>query len=704
MPAAARASIRSAACIVAPARTNPPHDYSTIPQHTMRKLTPDDLCAMLERAPAADGVELLRALADWMRPQQPRNVAPLLGRIEQLGLALEERPELRAQVADALWSVLAGARHLPLYTELGLPSRRGFARELIDRGYDRLNPRPVDRADLRDVLALVFHAPDDADWVCALPDDTWLRLFALLTGDAAGDHRTGVRRARDEVIYAIEMLGVWIAAEELEPELLRLDPRIAERQSAFVALQRELSDFVHDYAHWVHDRSGPYHDDRHAQVLLEQCFEQIARLRRRAVEYGSTMALTHLLVRLERTLERLTALLELIDPEDPMRRRGSGVRLFKALVVANDRRHQLGAVWQDGVALLARSVTEQASRTGEHYVTRTRAEYLHMLRAAGGAGVVIALLALYKLDLSMRGFAPLPQALLASLNYGCGFVLIHLLGCTVATKQPAMTAARIAADIERGERGGANPDRLAGLLLDVGRSQFIAVVGNVGVALPLALVIGWCWAAWDGAALLSPATAAYELRALLPLAGLALPHAANAGVWLFVAGLVAGYFDNRCAYLDLPGRLAAHPLLLRLPGSWRHRISDYIAQNYGALAGNFTFGVLLGMTAYAGHLLALPLDIRHVAFSSANLGYVLSSTPLAPLAMFGYLACIALIAVVNLAVSFGLASYVALRARGSRIESWPALVAAYVERLSEAPTLLLLPPPDPPTERPDETP
>jgi site-specific recombinase len=39
-----------------------------------------------------------------------------------------------------------------------------------------------------------------------------------------------------------------------------------------------------------------------------------------------------------------------------------------------------------------------------------------------------------------------------SLNYGLGFVLIHILHFTVATKQPAMTAARLAAAIEESDR------------------------------------------------------------------------------------------------------------------------------------------------------------------------------------------------------------------------------------------------------------
>jgi hypothetical protein len=41
-------------------------------------------------------------------------------------------------------------------------------------------------------------------------------------------------------------------------------------------------------------------------------------------------------------------------------------------------------------SLLARQVAERSAETGEHYITRDRAEYRDMLRRAAGGGAVIA--------------------------------------------------------------------------------------------------------------------------------------------------------------------------------------------------------------------------------------------------------------------------------------------------------------------------
>lgn len=87
----------------------------------------------------------------------------------------------------------------------------------------------------------MFHRRDDVRWVVALPDDAWWRLLeGLLTGASP----QVALHTRAEALYALEMLAVWVAAEELEPEFLRLDPDIADHHSAFVALQREVARYV----------------------------------------------------------------------------------------------------------------------------------------------------------------------------------------------------------------------------------------------------------------------------------------------------------------------------------------------------------------------------------------------------------------------------------------------------------------------------
>ena len=81
----------------------------------------------------------------------------------------------------------------------------------------------------------------------------------------------------------------------------------------------------------------------------------------------------------------------------------------------------------------------------------------------------------------------------------------------------------------------------------------------------------------------------------------------------------------------------------------------YAESETGALVGNVALGFCLGSLSAPGVVLGLPLDIRHVTFASGNLGHVLRL-----MCLLG----IALIGIANLVTSFGLALWLAMRARG----------------------------------------
>lgn len=651
------------------------------------------LFATLRRQQELDPVKTMRAIVAWLRPRDVSQADTVLTRMLDLQQRLDEDPELRERLSHCLQEWLLGANYFHAFTALGVPSRRGFRREFFERLYERFNPAPAADTNIRDVLAKVFDHSDDGIWVNAIPDEEWVRFLNSLWRFEGETQREARRRGVGEVLYAIEMLSIWAAAEELEPEIERVDPKVVAKDSAFLAQQRELSRFVSRFQRYLDDDTEEFYDDAHARVLVEQCRDGLDRLRRRMVEKGSSFALTHLLERLDHTLQRIELLLDTVAPGDRTARNVAAVQLFKSLVSATCSRHSLSSLWRQNSRLLARSVTHNASDHGEHYVTSDRSEYWWMLRSAAGGGVIIALMALIKLQVVGMGYGYFTESLLCSLNYALGFVLIHLLGCTVATKQPAMTAAHFANAVEEDSRQRANPERLVELLARVGRSQFIAIMGNMMLALTVAFALASGWARWQGVSLLTDEEGDYLLYRLQPFASLALLHAAIAGVWLFLSGLIAGYFDNRAARLDLPGRLREHPLLRGwLPRGVRERLALWYDDNYGAIISNLSFGFMLGMTGYLGYLLGLPLDIRHVAFSSAELGYASATLSVS---VAGFLLAglfVLLIGTVNLLISFSLALAIALRSRGVRISQPSKLLKALGAKLRRHPLVFIFPP------------
>jgi site-specific recombinase len=318
-----------------------------------------------------------------------------------------------------------------------------------------------------------------------------------------------------------------------------------------------------------------------------------------------------------------------------------------------------------------------------------------MWRSAAGGGFIVAFMALIKLLLGKFIFAPLVYVFMHSLNYSLGFVLIHILHFTLATKQPAMTAATIAESIDKSEGKTQDLHRLADLVVATLRSQFAAIVGNIAITIPTAIVIAFSYQWIIGQPMMAMAKAQHTLHDLSPIASLAIPHAALTGVLLFLAGMLSGYFDNKAAYDRIPERIAHLGWLRRLLGPQRvDRFADYIGRNLGSLAGNFLLGIMLASLAPLGNFLGLPLDVRHVTLSSASFAIALTSLNfhIGWLLLFETLAGIALVGFTNLSVSFALALWVALKARGAEISASRGLIALLLERLRKEPASFFVPP------------
>ena len=312
-----------------------------------------------------------------------------------------------------------------------------------------------------------------------------------------------------------------------------------------------------------------------------------------------------------------------------------------------------------------------------------------MYKKGAMGGLLIGCMATLKIMGYGLELAPMGRAFLNSMIYGLGFVLIHIIGGTVATKQPAMTAAAIASTISEVTNKISNNattkklnklSKLAELVVDILRTQFIAIMGNITIAMPIALLISFAYLHSTGQPLTDLKQSEHLLHDLNPFASLALPHAAIAGVYLYISGLIAGYYDNMAVYNKIGERLRRHPTLkLILPGHLLIRMREFIESNLGALMSNFIFGIFLGSTATIGYMFGIPLDIRHIAFASANLihgifnVYVNSgSLPDLSVMAISFLGML-MIGMVNLMVSFSLALFTALRARGVKLFEWRSL-------------------------------
>jgi len=634
----------------------------------------------------------LQKLVRLLRPTRADRDAPGR-RIEQLAVVLRTESEARRCLRNALLRLLAETHSVHLFSDTGVLSSEGFSSALSRRIWHRILPDVINTDYLADALSVLFDRPDDHQWMEAAGYEAWLDLAQAIDIDHGASSDKG--KLALQIVAAMEVLSYRITSIGLEPELVRNYPAIERHESPFLAQSAEVRSFVDEYRQAATDKRDAQMDSRQVDVLLEQCTDIIARIRKQARTTGASVSLTYQLVRLEQSIARFRQLMALLEAP-PAERNPLAVRLFLELVVADNRRYRIGDLLSQNIELLAQRVTGSAGRMGEKYIANSRDEFWGLFRAALGAGFFIAFMAALKIGFGFAEHAPIVTAVGNSLIYGLGFVLIYLVGFTVATKQPAMTAATIAASIRSTE---AQPDRLEGLadlVVATLRSQLIAILGNLLLAFATAALVGHWLYVQCGSHFLTETKAEDLLGALDPLRSPAIAHAAIAGVCLFLSGLITGYFDNRAVYNRIPERIAQRPRLRRLLGRQRaRRLGDYLGHNLGGIAGNFFFGCMLGSMGTLGYILGLPLDIRHIAFAAANYAYALVSLEWATVVCTVVVAGVGvlLIGLTNLMVSFSLALFVAMRAQRVRFNEGRRLLWMVLRRTARAPQRLFWPPP-----------
>jgi len=710
--------------------------------------------------PHSDKIDLLVELVCHLRPRQRwvwQTADDPAQAVRTLTQLLKGNPDQAWALRRYITTLLEKRRHTSLYSDIGILSNDGFVTELKSRITYRFLPPALEDLYLSDALDQVLYRQDDYAWIRAVPDTDWMTLFHVIeSAPVPADGNPG--RARvvtlKGLLDAIRTLSCRVCALGLEPRLVHSYSQIENFDSPFLMQNIEVNRYLDEYARYLNGDITRPDDARHLLVMLDQCEDVVLKIRRLALSSGTSIALTYLLVALQQSIDRLQKLLFLVDvPEtaetddtqvDPAAatqgvlsamsatatppqaatapattattltaqgsvavitdqpapelgpRERAVIELAEELIEAHNTKYQVTNLVRDNVDLLARNVTENASRTGEHYIAEDRKGLRKMLWSSSGAGFIVGFMALLKILLGYLHSPPLVQAFLFSMNYSFGFVLIHMLHFTVATKQPAMTAQRIAASLHRSATGrGLDVDRLAELVNKVFRTQMVAVLGNVLVAFPVAWAIaeGVRW--YRGEHLVDPIKALHLLNEIDPVNSPALFYAAVAGVWLFVAGLVSGYYDNKALYTRMGQRVQQLRGLRTLLGPARlARLGAYVENNLGGLMGNFFFGILLGTTGTVGFLLGLPIDIRHITFSAANFATALVALDyqMTLPQILNATAGVLLIGTINLLVSFGLALWVALRARKIRFKRGILLVQALGRRFAYSPVEFFLGP------------
>jgi site-specific recombinase len=622
------------------------------------------------------------AIVRWLRGQGATSFT-------RLGLLLDllDDPAKRRQFQNAFGALLADTDGTNACAHAGIPSERGFFAELGERVMNHALPRPRDDHDLGSLLRLLFRTTTDIERLARMPDEPLARLASALTPADGSAGRESLRRSFAD---GFRLLAARVQSQGLSPKLRKRSRPCPLPDSPFYRIAGASEGIVDGWLTGVVRER----DVDAWRSECRRCREELAEIRTRLEREGVSTDVVYGLEVVERCLARMASMIDVMTASpgatsaDPLR------RVIVGLAASAHEDRSVVHLIRWNTHLLQRRIVERSGRTGEHYVTATRAEYRLMWLAAAGGGLLTVGTAAIKTTLSLLHVPDFVHGVLYGLNYAISFLLLQHFHLVLATKQPAMTAAALAAII-RERRGDDRTNEIADYTARICRSQLAAVLGNVIVVSVGAFAFVHLWQLIIGRAFMTEDEATAVYLQLSPINSGTILYAAFTGVILWLASLIGGWFDNFSAYHRLPAAIAQHPAGEYLGRERLVRWSQSLVSNGAGWATNVSLGFLLGMAPAIGHFFGLPIDVRHVTLNAGILSLATASLGRQWFGEGAFLLGIAgvtVMFVLNLSVSFLLALATAARAYELPAPEIVELFRGVYRRFVKGPLAFFVPP------------
>ncbi len=628
-------------------------------------------------------LDFLVEIIDTIRPAHSKDIAQANLRFKALLYQLSQDKSSLFSLRKALLTQFLKTNIVPALTESGIVSGRGFVQELTGKVLHKFLPELQTPDNFLYVINRIFCKKRDHVWVEGIENDLWIQFFELLGIQINMTEPSLIRQLQN----SLQMLSYRIATLGLEKEITQ---RFDNYQTAIFPFF-EQNRLIGEYLQMAH-HAGNTDIQRiflsNITEALHNCNQTIHWIREQRITYGTSLAQTYIIQRLQQQIDRLFIILDVLDVDGSFNT-SRFVVYFKEVVHNENRKNSLKEFFSENTGYLAYQIAEHGGRTGEKFITTTRKEFWRMFRSAAGGGIIISFIGIIKNMLGKAVMAPFWHGFLYSVNYSLGFILIQDTGSTLATKQPAYTANNVASSFDV-QKVGDTPDlrNLAITIGKVSRTQLASFAGNLLIVFPLTYLLAWLFFLSSGVKLAEGAAAHKMLTDQQPLHSLAWLYACFTGFFLFASGLIAGYVENYVVYGKIAERLRnLHRFKQSFSEKRRYKIVHYVENNLGALVGNISLGFFLGMAGFIGTTFGIPFDIRHITISAANTAIAVFGLDNQISAKEFWYTIIGVMGIgfINFAVSFGLAFIVAVKSRGIHLRDYPQFLGILWRYLKKYP-------------------
>lgn len=636
----------------------------------------------------------------WVRGDES-DVQASVSRVRTFLDAVQATPEAQARWRR-WWGQFIGTVDLtPLLADHGFAPRTAFLSEFGNRLRKKVLPGTPETTDMAELFDLLLSSRFDVRWLKALDSETLRRLRSeLIAPPEVADSVAGFWQSAlmDALIFCVSQISATGFASEIRSRMsseAQAQRPFHELPADFEALRRAVN------AYGARSPEAIAAADL-LRLQLDACRHAAYTVYSHLEEHGVSVGIVFRLRQLRERIVRVKELLDCLQSEQP--ERATAALLADLAQVGIDNR-SIRALIASSSHLTAAKVAERSAESGEHYITRNGAEYREMLRKAAGGGAIVGVTVWVKFLMYGLGLTAFWGGFANGVNYATSFVVIMLLHLTLATKQPAVTAPAMVAKLREIKQPGA-VRRFVDEVANLFRSQIASIVGNIGMVIPVVVLISLAMQLMTGAAMLDEGQARHVLHGI-SLLGPLLLFAAFTGVLLFASSIIAGWVENWYVFHNLDSAMTHNPRFTAVLGRERAaRWAGFMRRNISGLAANISLGFMLGLVPAFMTFFGIGLDVRHVTLSAGQVAAAAMALGWGVFKESGFwwaVAGVLAIGPINLGVSFYLAFRLALQAQSVSEVNRLLIRAAIKRRIRAAPMSFLWPPKNPRTDE-DEPP
>lgn len=637
-------------------------------------------------------VDWLEDLLQWIRSKglmkhgvDFSSGTPQAARVRYILHILGRNADWKLKTATLLRSIIRDTQGVELFIETGISAQDSFWEEFFKRLGEKYLPQPPRTQELAHLLHRHFRESNDVEWIRLLDSKTFQRILDLFYHEEVRESAPWNTLKKD-MRSAMILLAHQLKGLSLSSQIRRRLDRYSFEQIPFYQLPELIEKFLNEPDIEMRQVISEKIDQK-----IEACFLSLEEVHHHMDEFGVSVHIVFQIERMELMLTRIRDLnLMLRNPSIDL---GHLTRFVETLIHQNFEKHSLRSLFSENFSLLSRKIAERTAETGEHYITRTKDEYIAIIKSSIGGGIITTVTTLFKLMIAAIGFTGFFFGFTAGLNYAISFLIIHFSHFTLGTKQPSMTAPALAEKMHAIRRPEAL-QKLVDEIIDVIRSQVAAVLGNIIGVLPLTILVAWLWQVAFARPLIGPEKALHVIHDF-NFFGPTPIFAAFTGVLLWISSLFAGWVDNWFAFHQLGSALSHNRRLSFIVGDFRARqFAVFMKKNISGISASISLGFLLGLTPTMMQFFGIPLDVRHVTLSTGSLAVAITSLGLQnfPLKEFWMAALgIASMGILNISVAFALALFVAVRARKIQAPERSLIYKAVIKRVRQSPLTLFWP-------------